>query len=135
MKNNDLLAQIWEGSVTQTSSGAGSQGSLVAAALLPAHSVLLRSTRTDASLLVLPEAEELLPGISLGDILAEELGIEVPYGSLVVIEPTQVAGVKHGFGDRAIDLRLPAMASPARGGFSLHEDARDRSATATGSHL
>ncbi|WP_146194463.1 MULTISPECIES: hypothetical protein [unclassified Thioclava] len=135
MKSNNLLAQIWEGSVKQVSAGAGSQGSLVAAALLPAQTVVLRSTHKEASLLVLPESEELLPGISLGDVLVEELGIEVPYGSLVVIEPANAAEVKHGFGDRAINLRLPAMASRPRSEFSVHEDARDCSATAMGGYL
>ncbi|KFE35708.1 hypothetical protein DW2_07088 [Thioclava atlantica] len=135
MKNNDLLAQIWEGSVTCTSSGSGSQGRWLAAALLPAQTVVLCSTREDARFLVLPEAEELLPGISLGDVLVEELGIEVPYGSLIVIEPAHGAEAKHGNGDRAMDLRLPAMASRGRDGFAVHEDGRDRGGAAVSGRL
>ncbi|TGD61878.1 hypothetical protein EYC08_17570 [Tabrizicola sp. WMC-M-20] len=35
---------------------------------------------------VLLDSTELMPGVAAGDVVAEELGIEVPYGSVIVID-------------------------------------------------
>ena len=37
--------------------------------------------------LVMAEDAELMPGLLLGDVLAEELGLDVPYGTLVLLLP------------------------------------------------
>jgi hypothetical protein len=37
------------------------------------------------------ESAELLPGASLGDVLAEELGIDIPHDAVVLIEPVASA--------------------------------------------
>lgn len=54
--------------------------------ILPIRLVCLVSSRPDAKPQLLPESVELMPGITLGDVLVEELGIEVPYGALVLVE-------------------------------------------------
>lgn len=64
---------------------------------LPIRLVCLVSSRPDARPQLLPESTELMPGITLGDVLVEELGIEVPYGALVLIETLR--SLNAGLGD------------------------------------
>ncbi|MFC2970514.1 hypothetical protein [Acidimangrovimonas pyrenivorans] len=60
--------------------------------ILPIRLVCLVSSRPEAEPQLLPESTELMPGITLGDVLVEELGIEVPYGALVLVETARSLG-------------------------------------------
>lgn len=86
MKANVLLEQIWGGSVTAWGEGEKGEIARGIAALLPVETVCVSNAAPHAGPRVLPEATELLPGLSLGDVLAEELGISVPFGAVVVFE-------------------------------------------------
>ncbi|TMV85816.1 hypothetical protein FGG78_20440 [Thioclava sp. BHET1] len=71
-------------------------------ALLPVRTITLRSAVAIGGICVLPESTELMPGLSLGDVLAEELDLSVPYGVLIVIEES--ADLVDGeIGDHQID--------------------------------
>ncbi|WP_102223643.1 hypothetical protein [Acidimangrovimonas sediminis] len=88
-----LLEQIWNGSVSAWPTGEKGDIARGIAALLPVQTVCVDNAAPHGVPRVLPEATELLPGLTLGDVLAEELGIEVPFGALVVFETVVNAAV------------------------------------------
>lgn len=91
MLTTKLLQGIWDGTITVLPDG---QKGPVAEALMRIVSVPTVSLASRMSLggvRLLPESTELLPGASLGDVLVEELGIEVPYGAIVVLEDESAA--------------------------------------------
>ncbi|WP_212522750.1 hypothetical protein [Actibacterium sp. MT2.3-13A] len=53
--------------------------------LLPVRAVHLSATAGVDRVCILSDETELLPGLPLGDVLVEELGIDVPYGTAIVI--------------------------------------------------
>lgn len=69
----------------------------------------------------LMESTELMEGVTLGDVLAEELGLEIPYDAMVLIEPLgyfdnqTVSGSKLGelLGLALLDVAHPSLPSKA----------------------
>ncbi len=86
MQYKHILEQIWSGSITALANPQESRIAGLLGELNPVAMVCLRSRRPMIRDYVLPEFFELVPGLPLGDVLAEELGLDVPYGALVVIE-------------------------------------------------
>jgi hypothetical protein len=92
MVKQALLEGIWNGSITALPAGASSRIAQAIADLAPVPIVCLMSATSLGDLRIWPEAAELMPGVSLGDVLVEELGLEVPYGALVIVETAAEAG-------------------------------------------
>ncbi len=89
MRSEHLLGSIWKGDVV-ADDGEGVQEFLAAfQSIIPVQTLpLVLSGGLDRPT-VLTDDVELMPALPLGDILAEELDIDVPYGSLVVILPAR----------------------------------------------
>lgn len=125
MKRNALLEQIWSGAVTLFDAGTPGEIARGVMALLPVRTISLKNAGCHPLPRILNESEELLPGLTLGDVLSEELGIDVPYGALVVFE--EVAEVSEGEGKTSADVILghlvPGTAEPAP---APERDARDK---------
>lgn len=85
MQNETLLKSIWNGNITTTQSRFSKEVKGFLNLLLPFQTVCLRDNSMIASSRIIPEEIELLPALPLGDILAEELSIDVPLGSMVVV--------------------------------------------------
>lgn len=86
MHKKHVLEGIWNGSIVALPPGRKGRIAQMIAGIAPVATVCLTSSGPLEEFHVLPEAVELMPGASLGDVIAEELGIEVPYGALVVLE-------------------------------------------------
>jgi len=86
MRTEHVLRSIWQGDV-RPGDGAAARGfarafqDIVQVRTLPLH---IAGTETPV---VMAEDSELMPALPLGDVLAEELELEVPYGTLVVLLP------------------------------------------------
>jgi hypothetical protein len=85
MHNKMLLEGIWRGSVTTTQSRFSIEIKRLLKLILPHHIVCLHAGSEMTCGRILPEEIELLPAVSLGDILTEELSTDVPCGSMVVV--------------------------------------------------
>lgn len=68
------------------------------AELLPVRVVCLTAICELGETRVLSDETELEPALSLGDVLAEELSLDIPYGTLVVIEPAGGRGEEDAAG-------------------------------------
>ncbi len=85
MRHSQLLELIWQGDI-QLASGLGARRlQRTLGALLPLRTVSLVATSGVDIGHILTDDTELLPELPLGDVLVEELSIDVPMGSLVVI--------------------------------------------------
>ncbi|MCA1777765.1 MAG: hypothetical protein LC676_19810 [Loktanella sp.] len=85
MRNSRIFELIWQGDL-QLAKGSGvRQKRRVLSALLPLRVVFLTASRGVDRSFILSVDTEVLPEITLGDVLAEELSIDIPSGTLVVI--------------------------------------------------
>lgn len=85
MRHSRLLELIWQGDIQPATEPGARRMYRALSALLPLHIVPLTAAYgIDRSILLVDEAE-MLPEVTLGDVLAEELSIDVPAGSLVVV--------------------------------------------------
>lgn len=91
MKQNSLLEQIWSEAIELRQPGQMSPLAGLLGTLLTVPTVTLVSHGGAERPFAMMEGAELLPGASLGDILAEELGIDVPRDAVVLIEPAAFA--------------------------------------------
>lgn len=86
MRTEEVLRSIWQGDV-RPGDGTAARGfarsfeDIVQTRVLP-----LRIAGPETPV-VMAEDAELMPALPLGDVLAEELGLDVPYGTLVVLLP------------------------------------------------
>lgn len=85
MRNGQLLELIWQGSITTSRSKSTQRMAGLLKALLPLRAVHLRAKAGIDRVCVMLDETELMPALPLGDVLAEELALEVPYGTIVVI--------------------------------------------------
>ncbi len=74
------------------------------------------------------ESAEVLPGTSLGDVLAEELGLDVPYGALVLVQPQGFAAAKDYSGNRLGELLGNVILQMTKQGQSIQIADVDRRA-------
>ncbi|WP_407496424.1 hypothetical protein [Pseudooceanicola sp. MF1-13] len=85
MEQPRVLEDIWTGRI-RAARGADAQAlSRQLRALVPVHHVLLTSQAGAARVAVMHDDAELMPALPLGDVLVEELSVDVPYGALVVM--------------------------------------------------
>ncbi|MDC0739453.1 hypothetical protein N6L24_14285 [Cognatishimia sp. SS12] len=94
MERRELAAQIWGGAISEeetkiVSPLCGVLGSLMNAPVIPL------ALQSDGALPhAFLEATEVLPGVSLGDMLAEELALDIPYGAVILLQPRGFACVQ-----------------------------------------
>lgn len=112
MLKRSLLEGIWDGSITALPSGERGQIAQVIERMIPVPAICLTGVEPIGDIRILPECTELLSGVSLGDVLAEELGVEVPYGALVIFEARNAdvsLAVDPHYIERLIDQALRDM--------------------------
>lgn len=85
MRHDRLLELIWQGDIQPASGPCSSRLQRGLGALLPLRTVSLAAGTGVYRRSILTDDTELLPSLPLGDVIAEELAIDVPFGSLVVI--------------------------------------------------
>jgi hypothetical protein len=85
MRHDRLLELIWQGDIQPASGPCSSRLQRGLGALLPLRTVSLAAGSGVDRRCILTDETELLPDVPLGDVLAEELSIDVPAGALVVI--------------------------------------------------
>ena len=85
MQVNSLIGGIWKGACHIDSSADGRHFNMLIRALIPVHASVFEMQDWVGHPVAMPDCIEPIPGICLGDILAEELDADVPFGSLVVI--------------------------------------------------
>jgi len=85
MQNTKLLESIWKGDVFAAKSGKCQEVARLLGLILPLRTVPLSAKSGVSRSCIVSENIELLPEIHLGDVLAEELGADVPFGAMIVI--------------------------------------------------
>ena len=85
MQVNSLIGGIWKGACHIDSSADGRHFNMLIRALIPVQASVFEMQDWAGHPVAMPDCIEPIPGICLGDILAEELDADVPFGSLVVI--------------------------------------------------
>jgi hypothetical protein len=91
MLTTKLLQGIWDGTISVLPGGKQGPVADALTRIVSVPTVSLACRMSLGGVRLLPESTELLPGASLGDVLVEELGIEVPYGAIVVLEDASAA--------------------------------------------
>ncbi|MEI4472033.1 hypothetical protein [Frigidibacter sp. MR17.24] len=84
MQSAALLEEIWTGNLRPAGSDATAELAAMLDAFLPVR-LLALDHHCLARPLLLPDSAELLPDLPLGDVLVEEMGLEVPTGTLVLV--------------------------------------------------
>lgn len=87
MVRGELLAQIWDGSVQFDHENQQSPLSDLLGTIIRVPVVSLISSEKMNRPMALVEETELMDGASLGDILMEEMGLDVPQGALILVLP------------------------------------------------
>lgn len=96
MRDGRLLELIWQGAIAPATGHDARRVARALSAFLPLRTVMLTASAGLDRSLLLPDTTELLPELPLGDVLAEELSLDVPRGSLVLIcDAALLAGPVH----------------------------------------
>jgi hypothetical protein len=82
-----LLAQIWGGGIEIDATSDPSGLTALLTSMISAPLVVLKADAALDRPYAFMEMTEVMEGVILGDVLAEELGLEVPYGAMILIEP------------------------------------------------
>ncbi|MAY89027.1 MAG: hypothetical protein CML02_20175 [Pseudooceanicola sp.] len=98
------LELIWTGAFKALPASETVRLRRVLGAMVPVRPVFLAASSGVDRIEVLPDELELMPALPLGDVIVEELGIDVPYGALLVACDTDT---------------LPDMADPESLSFDL----------------
>jgi hypothetical protein len=85
MRHDRLLELIWQGDVKLGTGPGARRLQRAMAALLPLRMVCLEAASGVDRSVLMTDDTELLPELPIGDVLVEELAIDVPVGSLVVL--------------------------------------------------
>ncbi len=127
MLRNRLLEGIWSGSITARPASDPGPISRAVAEIVKIPTISLTGTTRLAGLRMLPESTELLPGLSLGDVLAEELGLDVPYGAIVIfeaendVEPIDTAQLRTLVEWALLEVLMPVRSGSGTPGASARE--------------
>ena len=87
MERNGLIAQIWGGDLSESDEQLASPLAGLLGSLMDVPVITLTSVASMARPIAVMEETEVMEGVSLGDALSEELSMEIPYGSLILIQP------------------------------------------------
>ena len=91
MSHGHVLGLIWSGDVELRADENKSPLAMLLDSILSVPTVSLVVKSEMMAPKAYPDSEELVPDCQLGDILFEELGIEVPVNSVVLFEPWAMA--------------------------------------------
>lgn len=86
MRTEQVLRSVWQGDVRPGDSTSARGFARAFQDIIQVRTLPLRLAGQSAPV-VMAEDVELMPALPLGDVLAEELGLDVPYGTLVVLLP------------------------------------------------
>lgn len=89
--SNTVIGQIWGGDLSEDCNAQEAPLAGLLGSLMDVPVVTLSSEAKMERPIAMMEETEVLPGATLGDVLAEELSIEVPFGALVLIQPKSFA--------------------------------------------
>jgi len=125
MRPSDLLESVWQGHLHLAEGAEAQRMTRLLRALLPGRLICLTARAGVERTCVMSDETELMPALPLGDVLAEELGLDVPYGTLVVVD----ADAAHWAGDdEALSYHLGHVVGEAllclvrRGAFALERE-------------
>jgi hypothetical protein len=85
MGHHGVLEDIWMGRIRAARGAEATALSRQLRALVPVHHVVLTAEASVDRVAVVPDDSEMMPALPLGDVLVEELGVDVPYGALIVL--------------------------------------------------
>ena len=87
MRGGDVLRLIWRNGVALPDKGFGVRFRAALSSILPVQVVILIAKGGCTRPLVMADELELAPALPLGDVLVEELPLDLPYGTMVVMLP------------------------------------------------
>lgn len=87
MVRKEILEQIWGNDLVAATKAETTPLTGILASLTKLPVVTLSSGHEAARPFALLEDTEVLEGVSLGDVLSEELNLEVPFGALILVQP------------------------------------------------
>lgn len=120
MQEKTLIHGIWKGACCADRADDSNQLKLLIQALVPVQTSIFQVQGWSADPSVMPDDIECIPGISLGDVLAEELDAHVPYGSLVIVRNENAfANISHAAGTIVGEVLLHVI---GRGMFPLVDE-------------
>lgn len=126
MQGTELLHLIWQGAVAPAKISGSTRLERFLAALMPVKFIHLEVEERMFRTRVLLDEIEMMPALSLGDVLVEELDIDVPTGALVVITPA--SALRWGIGDSELSYQAGVVVGEAlievaqRGLFPLNRE-------------
>lgn len=85
MRIETLLERIWQEEVETAADRSAERLLAIFNAIVPVRAFVLE-TDTDTAFLMADDVE-LMPALPLGDVLAEEMALDVPYGSFLLFRP------------------------------------------------
>ena len=91
MDEQELLRLIWSKQILTRRNDLASPIAQVLEALLQQRTICLVVEGVLGEVTAMAESAELMPHVTLGDVLAEEMGIYLAKGTLVVFEPSHLS--------------------------------------------
>jgi hypothetical protein len=85
MGQHAVLEDVWTGRIRSARGNEANALSRQLRALVPVHHVLLSAEGCVDRIAVMRDDAEVMPALPLGDVVVEELGVDVPYGALIVM--------------------------------------------------
>ncbi len=89
VEHTKLIAHIWNGDIALEDASKVSPLTGLLGSLLNIPVITVSCNAELAKPFALLESDEIVPGASLGDVLSEELSVDVPYGALVLVQPQE----------------------------------------------
>lgn len=90
MRNQEFVQRIWDGSITPTLADGSNPIDRLLKPLLPVKTVCL-SMDDCKQTMVWSDRDPILPGATMGDLVGEELDINVPYGTMIILHNSKLA--------------------------------------------
>lgn len=123
---NDVLGVLWSGKGKAVSDDEAAMFRTLLAGLFPGRTILIGVEGDAISERALLDDTEVMPSLSLGDVVAEELNVSVPYGTVIAFVPVTVFSVAASAGLRGQVIgRIYAqiiLDSLHRGSFPMHRE-------------
>ena len=89
MRNIEFVQKIWNGSITATLANGSNPVDRLLKPLLPVKTVCL-SMEGCKQTQVWSDRKEVLPGVTMGDLVGEYLDIDVPYGTMIILHDSKL---------------------------------------------
>jgi hypothetical protein len=120
MQEKKLIDGIWKGACCADRADDRNQLKLLIQALVPVQTSIFQVQGWSADPSVKSDDIECIPGVNLGDVLAEELDAHVPYGSLIIIRNENAfTNISHAAGTIVGEVLLHII---GRGMFPLVDE-------------